>query len=240
MNLIEYIAKRKKEDSLNEFDYQSKAENTRICVNYIFEYFNNYLGDDSVNDEKTILQVEKLEKYRKQLDEYELDTQEWLVNIFDEYGKKMNIIISNFLKKQEFFMLYNSDSEFRGLSYECYSRLSAKHPFIKEHTEMIFHVIKEQHKIKSLERMYTVKFRIIDLIDDWIEDTWNKYNVNIVAFAEDWIDKFYDSTNLWPATHKKKSNNQWIKYEYDYRQESNLFNLNELYRKMPKIIGMNI
>lgn len=53
-------------------------------------------------------------------------------------------------------MLFNSDSEFRGLSYECYSRLSTKHSFIKEHTEMIFNVIKEQHKIKSLERMISI------------------------------------------------------------------------------------
>ena len=39
----EYVARRKKEDRLNEFDVNARAENLRICVNYVFEYFNNYL-----------------------------------------------------------------------------------------------------------------------------------------------------------------------------------------------------
>ena len=43
MKLEEYILKRKTEDGINEFDRDKRAENTRICVNYIFEYFNNYL-----------------------------------------------------------------------------------------------------------------------------------------------------------------------------------------------------
>ena len=43
MKLEEYILKRKTEDGINEFDRDKRAENTRICVNYVFEYFNNYL-----------------------------------------------------------------------------------------------------------------------------------------------------------------------------------------------------
>ena len=43
MNLEEYIAKRKQEDKLNEFDLSARAEHTRICVNYIFEFFNDYV-----------------------------------------------------------------------------------------------------------------------------------------------------------------------------------------------------
>ena len=41
MRLEEYILKRKMEDGINEFDKGKRAENTRICVNYVFEYFNN-------------------------------------------------------------------------------------------------------------------------------------------------------------------------------------------------------
>ena len=43
MTLEEYIVKRKREDGINEYDLDKRLENTRICVNYIFEYFNNYL-----------------------------------------------------------------------------------------------------------------------------------------------------------------------------------------------------
>ncbi len=56
MKLEEYIEKRKKEDGLNEFDKNKKDENMKICVNYIFEYFNNYLNITEL-EEITIARV---------------------------------------------------------------------------------------------------------------------------------------------------------------------------------------
>ena len=38
MTLEEYIIKRKREDGINEIDIEKRMENTRIWVNYIFEY----------------------------------------------------------------------------------------------------------------------------------------------------------------------------------------------------------
>ena len=44
LSIEEYIARRKKEDRINEFNVDDRMENMRICTNYIFEYFNNYLN----------------------------------------------------------------------------------------------------------------------------------------------------------------------------------------------------
>ena len=43
MRLKDYIAHRVKEDGIDEYNLDFRKENTRICVNYVFEYFNNYL-----------------------------------------------------------------------------------------------------------------------------------------------------------------------------------------------------
>lgn len=233
LSLVEYIAKRKKEDNLNEFDLQAKAENTRICVNYVFEYFNIYLGDEKIN-EGTLLHSEKMEKFRSQLERYSFEIQDWIVGIFEEYNKKINLSINNFLKKQDLFWLYNTDSEFRSLSYECYSSLSKKYPFLKEHTEMLFQYIREYHQIQSHDDIVRETINFNDSINEWIEDTWTKHRVNLLLFAFDWVDKFYDNENTWPLTHRIKSNDSWRKYVYDYKQKSNLFNLNDLYKRMPK------
>jgi len=64
LRLEEYIARRKKEDRLNEYDIDARAENMRICVNYVFEYFNNYLNISKA-EEKTVLHNEKIDKYRQ-------------------------------------------------------------------------------------------------------------------------------------------------------------------------------
>lgn len=89
LRLEEYVARRKKEDRLNEFDLNARMENIKVCVNYIFEYFNNHL-DITEAENKTVLQAEKIEKYRKQLEGYDSEVQDWLVNIYSEYGQSFN------------------------------------------------------------------------------------------------------------------------------------------------------
>ena len=44
ISIEEYIAQRKKEDKINEFDKNACIKNIKICIDYIFEYFSNYLN----------------------------------------------------------------------------------------------------------------------------------------------------------------------------------------------------
>jgi len=233
INLEEYISRRKREDQLNEFDLDARNENLRICVNYVFEYFNIYLNITE-SEEKTSLKNEKLNKYSQQLRDYEPEVRDWTVNIYAEYGKQMNRIVGNILKNFEFFFLYCSESDFRSLSYDCYSQLIKRNPFLKDQTEMLFLFIKEYHRVQSQKRLEFDKVYISESVNEWIENTWAKHQVNILAFTFDWINNFFDNEKLWPSTHKRKSQETWRKYEYDIKQKSNLFNLDSLYRKMPK------
>jgi len=131
-------------------------------------------------------------------------------------------------------LLYSSDSDFRRISYECYAKLVGRNPYLKDDTEMLFRFIKDHHRIKS-ESMFGNEFPAIqEDIDKWIEKTWRINKVNLYNFASDWVSYFYDNKDLWPVTHRKKTDCLGIKHEYDYKQKSNLFNLNQLYVKMPK------
>ncbi|MBB6698668.1 hypothetical protein [Clostridium algidicarnis] len=233
LSIEEYIAQRKKEDKLNEFEIDARTQNMKICVDYVFEYFNNYLNITEA-EEKTVLHNEKLEKYRKQLREYEPEVREWVVGIYNEYGKQMHRYIGNIIKENELFFLYDNDSEFRNASYDCYSRLIKRFPFLKDQTEMLFLFIKEYHRVESQQRLNFGVPSISEEINDWVDKTWAKHQVNLLAFAYDWINGFFDNEDTWPSTHRKKSQYTWRKYEYDYKQKSNLFNLDSLYRKIPK------
>mgnify|MGYP000847444774 CR=1 FL=1 len=233
LTIEEYIARRKKEDKLDEFNIDERNENIKCCVNYIFEYFNNYLNITEA-EEKTALKDEKLDKYRKQLRDYDQEVREWLVGICSEYGKKINRNIGNILKRDKFFFLYNSDKEFRNLSYDCYSKLIKKLPFIKDQTEMLFLFIKDYHRVMSQPGDEFKEQYISDEIQEWIEHTWERYQVNIWAFVYQWQEYFCDNEDLWPVAYRKKSIYNFRKYDYDVKQKSNLFNLDSLYRKMPK------
>lgn len=186
LSIEEYIARRKKEDKLNEFDIDARTHNMKICVDYVFEYFNNYLNITEA-EEKTVLHNEKLEKYRKQLREYDPEVREWAVGIYNEYGKQIHKHIGNIMRENEFFFLYSTDSEFRNASYDCYSQLIKRLPFLKDQTEMLFLFIKDYHRVESEQRFNFGIPSITEEITDWIEKTWAKYQVNILAFAYSWI-----------------------------------------------------
>lgn len=234
LTIEEYIARRKKEDNINEFDKKARADNMRICVNYVFEYYNNYL-DITPEEEKTILKEEKLDKFRWQLRGFSEEVREWLVEIYSEYGKYLHKHIKNILKENEFFPLYNTDSELRDVSYHCYANLIGKLPFLKNQTEMLFLLIKDYR-----EYLYNNTFwggddpspYICEEVNEWIEKTRAKYDVNLYTFVQEYLDYFSMDSDMWPRTHKIKTNSKY--FDYDYKQTSNLFNIDSLYRKMPK------
>ena len=116
MKLEEYILKRKTEDGINDFDRDKRTENTRICVNYVFEYFNNYL-ETTAGEERTILHDEKIEKYARMVERYSDDIQEWLVEMYSSYGKYLHRTLPTFIQ-DPFFLLYDMEAEFRALSYD--------------------------------------------------------------------------------------------------------------------------
>lgn len=245
MKLEEYILKRKIEDGINEYDLQKRIENTRICVNYIFEYFNNYLSTEPA-DEKTILHDQKVDKYRNIIQDYDPDVREWLVSMYSSYGKHMHKQLMNLIKA-DYFLLYDSEAEFRALSYELYPSAVKRFRFLEGQSEMVFQFIKSAHKIRNLFPPHEQDFYISDSINEWILDTYRKHGVNIYSFCYEWTHYFYANPQTWPKGHKHKSEyfserdkykgldiNEPFLWYYDYKQKSNLFNIDSLYRNMPK------
>ena len=233
MKLEEYVEKRKKADGINEFDKNKKDENLKICVNYILEYFNNYLNITEL-EEITIAKEEKLDKYRKQLKEYDLEIKEWLVKIYAEYGNFLDKSIGRRIRNEQiYFYLLSEDSEFRSLSYECYAEYIKKFPYLKGQEEMLYKFLKEYHRVESNQSLWKNPI-INEEIDKWVETTKNKYGVNLYRFASDWVNYFFDTPEIWGTKHRKKNNDAYKGYEYDYKNGDNLFNIDSLYRNMPK------
>jgi hypothetical protein len=99
---------------------------------------------------------------------------------------------------------------------------------------MLYLFAKEYHRVISQPNWGNDGIFITERIYDWLEGAWAKYRVNILKFTYDWTDYFWDNEDLWPSTHRRKSQSSWRKYDYDIKQKSNLFNLDSLYRRMPK------
>jgi hypothetical protein len=242
MKLEEYIFKRKKEDGINEYDLDKRPENIQICVNYIFEYFNNYIDTKPI-DEKTLLHDRKIDHYRKSISYYDTEVKEWLVSMYSSSGKHMHKQLVNLIT-DIYFLLYNTEAEFRALSYDIYPKAVKKFKFIDGQSEMIYQFIKEAHRIRNNIIQFSDIY-ISDSINVWIEETYKNHGVNIYTFCYEYTESYFETPEKWPTGHKKKGKyydkrnepsfrNSCLIWEYDVRQKSNLFGLDTLYRNMPK------
>ena len=230
LSIEEYIARRKKENNLDEFDLSQKQENLRVFVNYVFEYFNSYINVSEL-EEREVLKDLKIEKYKDTISIYEPEVQEWLVDFYNSGGKQLNVFIGNLLSKSELFYLFHTELEFRELSYELYPKIIRRFPTLKGQSEMIFLFFKEYHKIKTFSDGFE-KFSFSDGLTDWLNQTRNKYKVNISIFAQYWVKHFYDNEDMWPVTHRSESAFKYKKYDYNYKQKNNLFNLDTLFGRI--------
>ena len=222
--LEEYIAKRKIEDGLNEFDTSQKMNNIRTCIDYIFEYFDQYLPIQGA-EKRTVLENEKLLKYEKTLSEFSPDVRDWLVSIYDTYGKQLNRNISNFVDNDDIFPFMYEEAEFRSLSYDCYAALIKKCPFIKNQAEFLYKFIREYH-IKECNAFAKNMPEISDKITV-------KYGVNIASACEGYVSYFWDNPDMWPARSKIKLEHPFAdrKYRYDHKRKTNVFNIDGFYNR---------
>ena len=61
---------------------------------------------------------------------------------------------------------------------------------LREQTEMLFLFIKNHHQIQSQSFIEHNKIFITEEVNEWIEKTWTKHRVSVVAFAFDWAHRF--------------------------------------------------
>ncbi len=239
LTLEEYIHKRKTEDGINEKDKDKRLENIQICSNYIFEYFHHYM-DSFPEDQKTVLHTRRVEKYRDRLGNYTPEIREWLVELYAEYGKYVNVNIRNMIE-DDLFLLYDSDAEYRALSYRIYAKAIKKLPFLSGQSENLFNLLKDIHTDDSVMTPFQEEYILPGDVNDWVRKTYYKYGVNLYAFADSYINWFLQSPEVWPKNRKSRFESRniytpddFMYWHYDCRPDDNRFNINELYRRIPK------
>lgn len=231
ITLDKFIEKRLKDDQKNLFDLKKKDVNLQDCVNYVFEYFNTYINIDKTQS----LQIEnneKLEKYQKQVDKYSTNVQKWLIEVYSRYNKKMNQQISKLLNKMDTFLLTNSPDSFRKYSYKCYSLLIKKYHFMENYIDQLYEYIVDEHRVLNInyldENEPVMNFN--EKINNYIKKTNDKYNVNLLIWAENYASNFSEYEHMWPAG--TYDNLDFGKYYNPMKAKKNRFNIDAIYSRL--------
>lgn len=241
LSLEEYIHKRKTEDGINEKDKEKRMENMQFCMNYLFEYFNQYM-DSLPDDPKEIQHIQKIEKYRDCLSNYTPEIREWLVDLYSEYGKRINITIRNMIE-DDLFLLYDSDAEYRALSYGIYAKAVKRLPFLSGQSENLYNLLKDIHTDGSVMSPYQENRILPGDVNDWISKIYYKHGVNLHTFCFRYIEWFWQSPEVWPRDRKSKDERRdpslytpkdHMYWHYNCQPAGNRFNINELYRRLSR------
>ncbi|MFP3122585.1 hypothetical protein OH784_07375 [Ectobacillus funiculus] len=72
-------------------------------MGYVFEYFNNYLGIEAL-EEQAVFSNERLTKYRKQLEQYDEEVQDWLIGIYANHDKQSQRSMINKNRRSAIFI----------------------------------------------------------------------------------------------------------------------------------------
>lgn len=235
--LEEYITQRKTEDGINDRDLTARYTNAKACMGYVLDYYTTYL-DSVPEDSETALQLEKYEKYRKQLKDYNPDIQDWLVQMYRDHGNMLNRLVRTPIHEDVYFYLHYKPEEFETATFDVYAKLIKLYPYLHGQNAKLKQLITEYHHINSDPKG---EYRVIDdSVDEWVYETYDKYGVNLDIFASKWTEYFSEHPELWPKGTKKRSrfaDETWIKRDYDYdytKSDKNLFGIDILYRDMPK------
>lgn len=227
LSIEEYVACRKQEDNLKEYDLYTRAKNTRICVNYVFDYFNDYLPQHEQTAKK-YMNTDKIEKYKSRIQNYNPEVQNWLIDLYSKHYNLLHFTIRHIIDKDDYFLLSYSEEDFRSIANECYSKLTRKYTYLRDEKKGIFLFAKDYHRIESLGFRDENIPKLPQNITEWINNTSLNYHVELTAFAFEWCSrKLRDHTIIKPLDTRDIIS--YSDFKLDLSQKENLFNIDNLY-----------
>ena len=177
--------------------------------------------------------------------DYSDDIRKWLVDMYSSYGKYLYRTLPTYIS-DPYFLLYESETEFRALSKEICPAIIRRYRFLDGQEEMIYRFIKDEYRIQSeVSRSYNRLPHISEHIDIWMNKTYQEHGVNIYSFCKEYLTDYLENSDMWPDSHKLiRETGEWVwrgmvipsstYYVYDYKQKDNLFGIDILYEDLPK------
>ncbi|MBC9703751.1 MAG: hypothetical protein H9W81_01760, partial [Enterococcus sp.] len=228
----EYISKRKRKDKLNEFDFTQHSENMGKVIQYVSDYFNNYLSPEDYSYEQIKLQ-QNIEKSRKTLENRYPQTHDFIEKYYLEHQKRIDTFIGKACESfKDIDILYRED-DFRKVAEEVvFNRLCIEDMNEDDFDNVTLAV--EEYLKNHREKPYRSEMKNLDSkIVNWVFDSYRKYGVNISAYAYNiawkWEDKYVERKYVREYEESCRINN------YDYRYQENPFEIDQEFEKYKEL-----
>ena len=224
----EYILLRKKKDKLNEFDFTHHSENMGKIIQYVSDYFNNYLTPEDFSNEKLKLQ-QNLEKSKKMLLQRYPNSHEFIENYYLKNQKRIDSFIG---KSYESFMdvnLYYRDEDFLKIAEDVIFKKLLLEKISKDDLSQVVIAVKDYHNYTQSKPRRAEMKELDNNVVKWVMDSYREYGVNIADYAFNlawkWGDKYVENKYV------REEREMYYINKYDYRYQENPFDIDHEFEK---------
>lgn len=224
----DYIHTRKLKDKLDEFDFSRRSDNMGKIINYVSEYFNDYLTPEDFSEEILKLQ-QNLEKSRKRLEEDYPTSHLFIEQFYMKHQKRIDTFIGKVIQNSVEAPLCYRLSDYMAIAKEVlYNRLLMKDE--SEETLNNVAIAVEEYTKRWNEEPDRSSMKEVDpVIVKWIMDAYREYGVNLLDFAygymSEWEKKYTETT------YSRDIKESYLINHYDYQYQENPFDINQWYEQ---------
>jgi len=226
LTIDEYIAKMKKSDKLNEFDYLKQSENMTTVMKYVMSYFNEYLTMETC-DAETIKLKHAMDKLEEEVGNRYPKSKDFILNFYLQYKIRLYKEIDKWLESIPYFALCYTEQDFSSAAKSFCTTYKLKGANMEEYENDITMLNAEIKKYNTEELSPSEMIHLDNNIVKWVKETYRQYGVNLFSFAYNLADTY---------------NDRYVKYErerfgerpyyvnnYNHRYNNNPFDIDRIY-----------
>ncbi|MCF3943073.1 hypothetical protein [Oceanobacillus alkalisoli] len=227
LKIEEYISMRKRKEKINEFDFTKHSDNMGKIIQFVSEYFNDYLNPEDYNYELIKLQ-QTIEKSKKTLINQYPNTHGFIEEYYLNKKKRIDTFIKKVCDAQKDIDIFYKENEFLEIAKEVSHRLSDCELSDDDFSKVVL-AVKDYWKYNISKPNRSEMKGLDNNIVKWVMDSYREFGVNIASYAFNiawkWSDKYVEHK------YSRQYDEHYYINSYDYRYQDNPFDIEEEYEK---------
>ncbi len=226
LTIDEYIAKMKKADKLNEFDYLKVSDNMSSVMKYVMSYFNEYLTMETCDAEEIKFKhaIDKLQQ--EVMDRYP-QSKEFVLNFYLRHRIRLDKELDKWVNDIPYFPFFYSDADFLSLADGFCSSYKISNDNMAEYQDNVAILISEIKQYQTDAPRPVEMLHLDNNIVAWVRDTYRQYGVNLYAFASDLAYLHYQRYVKYERGNYGETG-YYVNY-YNHRYNKNPFGVDQIY-----------
>lgn len=226
LTIDEYIAKMKRSDKLDEFDYTKQSENMGAVMKYVMSYFNEYLTMETC-DAETIKLKHATDKLEEEIEKRYPKSKDFILNFYLQYKIRIHKEIDKWLEDLPYFPFFYSEHDFSSAAKNFSISYKIKGANMEEYESNITTLIAEIKQYNTECLSPSEMIHLDNNIVKWVKETYRQYGVNLFSFAYNLADTYHDRY----VKYERERYGERLYYvnNYNYRYNNNPFDIDRIY-----------